>query len=181
MTEPDYSEFQEEPGEGQLALLRTLADAQADAERYVAQLEVKLAKAKDELRDIQEQELPNLMDKLGMKEFQTLSGLKISVTEIIRASISQARADEAHAWLDENGHASLVKRIFAVSFGRDEEKWAREFAADLRRRKRELTVAEVKKVESATLRAFVKQRLEAGEDLPLELFGVFRQRVSKIG
>ena len=183
MTEatPDYSDFQEGPGEGQLAELSKLADQQADAEREVARLEAELAKAKDRHRSISEQELPAMMDELGMEEFKTTSGIKIKVAEIIRASIPKARAEEAFTWLDENGHASIIKRLFAVSFGRHEEKWARKFAADLRRRKRELIVADIKKVESSTLRAFVKAQLEEGVDLPMELFGVFRQRVSKIG
>ena len=180
MTTPDYSDFQESPEEGQLAELSKLADQQADAEREVARLGTELAKATDVLRSISEQELPTLMDKLGMEKFKTTSGLEIDIKETIRASIPKARAEEAYNWLDENGHAAIIKRMFAVSFGRDEEKWARKFAADLRRRKRELAVADIKKVESSTLRAFVKGQLEDGIDLPMELFGVFRQRVAKI-
>lgn len=180
MTTPDYSDFQEGPGEGQLAELSKLADQQADADREVKRLEADLAKAKDKLRSISEQELPTLMDALGMEKFKTTSGLEIDIREVIRASIPKARADEAYKWLDENGHASIIKRMFAVSFGRDEEKWARKFAADLRRRKRDLAVDDIKKVESATLRAFVKGQLEAGVDIPMELFGVFRQRIAKI-
>ena len=178
---PDYSDFQKAPAEGQLAKLSTLADQQAGAAVEVAALEAQLATAKDKLRGISERELPELMDTLGMEEFKTSSGLKISIKEIIRASIPKARKDEAFTWLDEHGHASIVKRSFAVSFGRDEEKWARKFATDLRRRKRELSVEDIKKVESATLRAFVTNQLEDGADIPLELFGVFRQRVAKIG
>jgi hypothetical protein len=179
---PDYSEHQEEvAGEGQLAQLSILADRQADAEHAVARLTADLAKANDQLRSICEHELPALMDELGMQDFTTTSGLKVTVRETIRASIPKDRKEAAFDWLDEHGHSSLVKRMFAVSFGRDEEKWARKFAADLRRRKRELSVDDIKKVESSTLRAFVKNQLEEGLELPLELFGVFRQRRSKIG
>lgn len=181
MTTPDYSDFQEQPGEGQLAELSKLADQQAEAEAEVKRLEADLVKAKERHRTISEQELPALMDQLGMEEFKTRSGFTIKVNEIIRASIPKARAEEAFEWLDEHGHASIVKRSFTVSFGRDEERWARKFATDLRRRKRELNVADGKKVESSTLRAFVKNQLEEGVDIPMELFGVYRQRIAKIG
>ena len=181
MAVPDYSEFQDAPGAGELAELARLADAQAVAERDVADLAASLAKAKDRVRDISEQRLPTLMDQLGMEEFRTTNGVTIKIKENLRASIAKERADEAHNWLDEHGHASLVKRMFAVSFGRSEEKWAKKFARDLAQRRRELQVVDVKKVEPSTLKAFVKAQLEEGVDLPLELFGVFRQRVAKIG
>lgn len=185
MTEPvpihDYSQFQDTPDDSKLAELTKLANRQAESEAEVARLKSLLTTANEQLRAVAEQELPALMDQLGFSDFKTTTGLKITIRETIRASIPKARADEAFNWLDEHGHAAIVKRQFVASFGRDEEKWARKFAADLRRRKREVSVEDLKKVESSTLRAFVKAQLEDGADIPLELFGVFRQRISKIG
>ena len=37
-----------------------------------------------------------------------------------------------------------------------------------------------RKVEPMTLQAFIKEHLAAGKDIPLDIFGVYRQRIAKV-
>lgn len=175
-----YDEYAPQVSSNSLAALTKLANEQAAKELEVAELQQKLEQAQRELRDIAEVRMPELMDELGMSNFTTTGGYKISIEQQISASIPKAKADEAFDWLDKNEYGGMVKREFAVSFGRDQEAWARKFAADLKKRKQPLNVSVRKKVEPMTLKKFVTDQLMEGNDIPLDLFGVFTRRVAKI-
>lgn len=161
-----------------LAQLSKLAELQAGAEAEVKRIEAELNRAKEVLRDYAERQVPELMDQVGMASFKTASGLTIEVAEILRASIPVAVAQRSYAWLRENGHAALIKRIVTLSFGKNED----EKADDLRSRlsAEGFEVEDKTSIHTQTLTAWVKEKLSKGEEIPLELFGVHRQRVSKI-
>lgn len=163
-----------------LARLQKLAQLQHKAELAVAELESKLQRANEALRNISENLLPTVMQELKLETFRTTDGLDISINEIVRASIPKAGQEKAFNWLDGNGHGGMIKRTFTVSFGRDEERWASKFARDLKQRKREVDVKQDKKVENSTLRAFIREQLDAGAEIDLKMFGAFLQRVAKV-
>jgi hypothetical protein len=176
----DYSAYTEAPDTDKLAQLGALAKQQQDLEQDIIRQEAVLDGTRDRLRILSEKTIPELMDQLEMAAFSTRDGLHVKVAEAIRASIPKARQGEAVKWLDDHGFEKLVKRIFTIRFGKEEEAWANRFAADLAKRKHQLNVEKESSVHSRTLAAFVKEQLEAGTDIPLDLFGVFRQRFSKI-
>lgn len=162
---------------GELSQLQSLAEQQASAAARVAELEAQLNKAREEYRDLAERQVPELMDQIGMAEFKTATGLKIKIDETIRASIPKAKAPLAFAWLKANGHAAMIKRVVQVAFGKGEDE-----RADALREKLagEFEVEDNASVHPSTLAAFVREKLRDGEEVPLDLFGVHRQRVSKI-
>lgn len=179
-TTADYSEYNEPTSTDKLAELSALATKLAEAETVVVTKERELAAAQEVVREMSEKTIPEAMDALEMSTFTTRGGLSISIKEAIRASIKDEVKDRAIIWLDDHGYGALVKRKFTVAFGRDEEKWADKFARDLAQRKRQLKVDQDKSVHPKTLASFVKEQLEAGAEVPLDLFGVFRQRYAKI-
>lgn len=162
---------------GSLAQLSLLAEQQAQAQSKVAQLEAQLAEARDELKDLAERQVPELMDSVGISEFKTSSGLKIKIDETIRASISKVNAARAFTWLKDHGHAALIKSKVSVAFGKGQEGDAEALAKQL---SESFEVEMNTTVHPQTLGAWVRERLGEGEEVPLELFGVHRQRVSKI-
>lgn len=163
--------------ENALAELSRLADEQAQAAAQVADLEAQLDKARDRFRDISERIIPEKMDELGMEEFKTRTGLKIKIKEAIRASIPKARQGEAFRWLRDNGYAGLIKRNVAIKFGKGEDETAEELAKQLSEK---FEVEDNTSVHPSTLKAFVNEQLSNGVEIPMELFGVHRQRVSVI-
>lgn len=181
MTETyDYSEFKDGPGDNVLAQLSAMAMEQKQAEAEVARLEEELKKAQAKLKDLSEHKIPELMDAAEVKEFTTKDGIKIKIVEKIRGSIPEANAPKAFAWLEEHGHDNLIKREFKIEFGKNEEAWARKFEADLKKRKRPLKVRLKRAVHPSTLASFINEQLENGVDFPMDTFGVYRQRFSKI-
>lgn len=175
---PSYADFvQPAASEGELSQLARLAEEQARAEATVADLEAQLAKAREIARDYAERQVPELMDSIGISEFKTATGLKIEVAETIRASIPKALAPRAFDWLRRNGSAALIKRTISVGFSKGEDDKADALREELGDR---FEFEDNSAVHPSTLSAFVREKLQKGDDLPLDLFGVHRQRVSKI-
>jgi hypothetical protein len=173
----NYLDYVQTVPEGELSQLQSLAEFQAAAQSKVDNLEAQLAKAREELKDLAERRVPELMDQIGMVEFKTTSGLIIKIDETIRASIPKAKAPFAFAWLRENGHAALIKRKVSVAFGKGEDESAEQLLEAL---SGDYEVEDDVSVHSSTLAAFVREKLRDGVDIPLDLLGVHRQRISKL-
>ena len=179
----EYKDFREEgnsAGHNALAHLHGLVNEQHELELEVARLQQQLQLKQDQLKLHQEKILPEAMLELGLSTFGTPSGLQVSLEESIHASIPKKFQDDAFTWLDENNESGMIKRSFEIKFNKDEEKLANKFVADLNKRKTRLRVDMKKKVEPMTLKAWVTRSLEEGREIPLELFGVFRRKVSRV-
>ena len=178
----DFKEYREPAGAGHNSLgeLHARIEEQHNLEVEVAKLQAALQAKQDELKNIQERVLPELMIELGVESLKTPGGLTVELAESIHASIPKTLQDQAFAWLDEHGESGMVKRTFEVKFNRDEEAWANKFQADLAKRKKPVRAEIKRKVEPPTLRSWVKNKLREGEDIPLDLFGVFRRKVAKV-
>lgn len=177
----DYSEYRDGPGGNILAQISAVADEQKELEQEIAQIELELKAAKERHRVVSESTLPELMETAGMSELTTLNGLVVTLGEKVLANISAERAPEAHAWLINNGHEALIKNEYVVSFPKNSTEIASEFEKYLndeigRKANRKHKVA----VHPSTLTAFVNEELEAGRELPMELLGVMRRKVTKI-
>lgn len=137
-----------------------------------------LNRAKERLKQISEVDIPTLMDSIGMAQFTLRTGVVISVEEVIRASIPKAQSLAAFAWLRANNSEALIKREVSVSFGKGENDAAEKLLTELS--SQGLPVENNESVHASTLSAWVREKLKNGIEIPIELFGVFRQRVSKV-
>lgn len=175
----DYSNEIERSSD-QLGELSKLADELHDAEATVAQLEAKLASAKADVVRISEEEIPELMAEIGMDEFKTSTGLSIKLDRKVFAKIPKYRMGEAVDWLDEHGEGGMVKRNVVVGFNRDQEEAATELAASLSEQY-PAGVSQDYSVHASTLKAWAKRKIEAGEEIPEDLFGIHTKQIAKIG
>ena len=167
-------------GDNAMARLSALAQEQVEVEAQIATLEAQLKDAKAALKDVREKRLPELMDDLGLTEFKTATGTKIKVGEHIRGGIPADNQEKAFAYLEGEGDGNLIKRQFVIEFGKGDEAWAKKFSRDLAQRKKKVNSKVKRAVHPQSLYAYVKQKLEEGVDFPMELFGVFRQRITKV-
>lgn len=181
MSTPNYDEFRDRPvGDNLLAQISQTALEQKRAEAEVARLQDELKKAQEHLQQIAEHELPELMDAAELTEFTTRDGIKITVRETVRGGVPVEKRARAFKWLEDHGHGNLIKRQFTIDFGRDQEDWAREFEETVLAREEAINYKLDRKVAPATLTAFVNEQLREGVDFPLEMFGIYRQRMAKV-
>ena len=184
MTEvPDYSKFKDSNedtiGGNMMASLVALADIQEAAESEVERLKLLLEEATANVRRMSEFEIPKLLDGLEGK-INLPDGRTITVQEKIRTSVSGDRKPRAMQWLEDNGHGAIVKRRMTIDLSKDQEELAEKIRDALEALDEAVLFKEDKNVAWQTLDAFVKEQLTDGVDIPLELFGVYHQKIAKI-
>lgn len=177
----NYDEFLgKEKSDDALAQLADLAEEQAAYELAVKEAEEQLAEAKKALRRVSEDQIPELMDQLHLVKFTTRSGLEINVKETVRASIPKEQTVPALNWLREHGQERLINRDVGLKFKAGQDARAQE-AVELLRSAGFGDIEDKAGVHHSRLSAWARERLENGQEVPEDLFGVFRQRVAKLG
>lgn len=181
MKNDPYAAFKDdEVPSDKLDMLTVLADAWKESVDEVVRISEMLAVAQRNLREIEENQIPEIMDDIELEQFKAKNGLTIAIKENVRCSIPKAQQQAAFAWLKENGHGCMIKRRFSIDFAAGEETKAKTFFDRNLEIDPELEIDDIETVANPTLVNFVKEKIEMGEGLPSDLFPVFRQRVAKI-
>ena len=155
-----------------------LANDAANLEQEISDAERLLTQKKDDLRKITDEQLPEILEEMGLQKFTRTDGSEISVSPLYAASIPVDRREDAYQWLRDHGFGDLVKNNVTVSFGVGEDDAAKEFTTlcDLQG----YAPNQIEKVESSTLRGWLRERVEAGDPVPLDLFGAYIAQRAKI-
>ena len=149
------------------ALARTIRDKEAN----ISDLEQTLKEEKKALLKLTDEEMPSMLAEIGMASFALDDGSTVEVKQTYGASILVSKRPEAYDWLRDHGHDDIIKNTVLCQFGRGEDEQAGAFAAFAQTQG---FIPEQKtEVHPQTLRAFVKERCEAGEEFPMELFGAW--------
>lgn len=156
-----------------LARVSVLGEQLIAKQTELAEAEEKVKELKDIVTRIEREDLPALMAEVGLQEVRLMSGQLISIKEEVNASISAANRSAAHAWLLANGFGGIIKTGVTVIFGKGEHEDAEKIASELQNRYNDHEVDLDESVHPSTLKAFVKERMKAGDSLPLDLFGVY--------
>ena len=163
----------EAPTEDKLKRVMALAELMVAQERAVAAMENELKDAKAALLKTQTEDLPDLMEEIGMLAVTLQDGSSVKVVEDLTCGITVANRDAAHAWLIENGFGGLIKTQVITEFGRGQLDEAINYAQEASRLHPENPAALKDAVHPATLKSFVKEQLESGKEaFPMELFNV---------
>jgi hypothetical protein len=156
---------------GKLDGVSRLASEAANLEREISDAEQLLKDKKQALHKITDEQLPEALEEMGLQKFTLTDGAEISVKPIYAASIPRDRKDEAFQWLRDHEFGDLVKNNVTVTFGRGEDDIAKEFVGLCG--SQGFTPSQLEKVEPMTLKAWLRERVEAGDPIPLDLFGAF--------
>lgn len=178
------SDSQEEKKESLLESSKILKDLASyvkmmrDYEDRIVQAEGVLKQLTDAYREINEQIIPDLFDEIGLSQIKLEDGSKVEVSRDYATAITKDKALGCFAWLRDHGFESLIKHEVSVKIkkGEDEKyKKVLDALADLK-----LVYADTNSVHPSTLKAFVREQIEAGKDFPMELFSVFPVRKTKV-
>ena len=122
--------------------------------------------------------IPTMMAEMGLSHLKLADGSTVDVKPNYSANISVANRDKAFQWLRENGLGDIIKNEISVSFGRNEDNKAADYAELAKSSGFQPT--QKMKVEPMTLKALVRERLESGKEMPTEIFGVFTENKTTI-
>ena len=154
--------------------IQSLADQVEKLESLNKRLELQeenMKSTKAEIQKVSGDIIPTMMSEMGLSELKLQDGSHLKVATSYRATISEANKEAAFNWLRNNGLGDIIKNEISVSFGRNEDNKAASYAELAKGQGFQPT--QKMKVEPMTLKALVRERIEAGKDMPTELFNIF--------
>jgi len=154
--------------------VQSLADQVERLESLQTRLELQednIKNTKKELEYVSGEIIPTMMAEMGLAHLKLMDGSSVDVKPHYSATITQANKEAAFNWLRNNGLGDIIKNEISVSFGRNEDTRAADYAELAKGRG--FSPTQKLKVEPMTLKALVRERIEAGKEMPTELFNVF--------
>lgn len=157
-----------------LKLTLQLQEAEAELEKA----EEAFKKAKGRVLFLSREAIPSAMEELGYKKVELGDGTKISVSEEVFYTIPDGKKDEVHQWLEDHQFGGLIKANVEMSFGKDEE--GKRIAAIKALEAIGAQFSVDKSVHPMTMKAFIKEQLQEGSEVPMDLFGAQCVSVAKV-
>ena len=161
--------------------IQSLADQVENLEEVIRTIENNeeyLKNLKKKRDHISGEVIPTMMSEMGLAELKLHDGSHLKVSTSYRATITEANKAAAFNWLRENGLGDIIKNEISVSFGRNEDNKAADYAELAKGQGFQPT--QKMKVEPMTLKALVRERIEAGKEMPTEIFGIFSENKTTI-
>ena len=147
-------------------------------EKNIKAKEQDLKSLKETATKISGEVIPTLMGEMALSSLKLSDGSSVEVKKIYGASIPITKREAAFNWLRNNDLGDIIKNEVTVSFGRNEDTKAAEYA-DLAQ-SQGYQPAQKLKVEPMTLKALLRERTEAGKEMPSDLFNTFVGNQTKI-
>ena len=154
--------------------IKTLSDEVLKLRAMEDQLKIMeeaLKEKKKEIDRVSGEVIPTMLSEMGLSQLKLADGSSVDVKPFYSASISAQNKDKAYTWLRNNGLGDIIKNEISVSFGRNEDNKAANYAELAKSNGFQPT--QKLKVEPMTLKALVRERIEAGKEMPTEIFNVF--------
>ena len=111
--------------------IQSLADQVKRLEGVTSDIE----KAENNLKELKKKRdhisgevIPTMMSEMGLAELKLHDGSHLKVSTTYRAHISEANKEMAYNWLRNNGLGDIIKNEISVSFGRNEDNKAADYA-----------------------------------------------------
>ena len=172
MMEQDTAESKLETlDQERLKTVASMAVAIRNKEAEIEDLEAKLKKEKNALLKMTDEDLPTMLAELGLSSMTLDDGSNVTVKQTYGASIRIDDKPQAFEWLRDNGYDDIIKNQVMCIFGRGEDDQASAFKALASQQG--LAAEQKTDIHPQTLRAFIKERVENGDDFPMELFGAW--------
>jgi len=140
-------------------------------ENEIDALEDRLKNTKKDLETLSGDVIPTMMAEMGLTQLKLMDGSSVDVKPYYAASITVKNREAAYKWLRENDLGDIIKNDVTVSFGRNEDNKAADYANLAQSQGYQPT--QKLKVEPMTRKALVRERIENGKDMPMDIFNVF--------
>lgn len=162
-----------------LKRITSLAQLMRTQEQQLAAAEARLAEAKLALNRTKRDDLPALMQEYGLTQIKLEDGTTVELKDDVDCGITEENRAAAHAWLTARGFDGIIKTNVVMPFSRDERTEAVTVAKECEDRfLRHVDVVE--NIHPQTLRAFIRERIAAGDQVDQKLFGIYPYTAAKL-
>lgn len=158
--------------------IQLLVSALLDAEADVDKANIALSAAKERARRLSEETIPSAMQELGISDLKLTDGTSVKISDDVYVSIPKDNQEAAFDWLNSKGHGGLIKVDVITHYTKGNANEAAKLALTLE--KKGLSVAIQQSVHSQTMKAFLREQLRNGAQIPLDLFGARPVNLTKV-
>ena len=148
-----------------------------EKQQQIVETENYLKGLKEEKQRIAFEQIPMLMDEMGIERID-VDGAIVKLKSFVSASIPADRKQEAFNWLREHGHEGIIKNEIVVSFGKGEDNVAGDVMYQLE--EKGFHPEQKTHIHSMTLKGFIREQVEKGNNIDLDLFGAFVGRTAEV-
>jgi hypothetical protein len=168
------------PDEAQQRALGAMLEEVDDLVKEIELLEEKLKQRRAQLNALTHGAIVDKFTAARCKEYHTLSGMVYRVENFLSGSLpkNEEKRKAALSWLTNNEASDLIKTELTVSLGRKEHNMVGEVKAALERVG--VDYGEAQDVNHNTLKAFARERMKNGLEVPFEKLGLSVGRYVKI-
>jgi len=179
----DYSDFEiSAPSGDQLKSIEQLASHAYELVQLIDTHEAALKAAKAELMELTHNALPDAMSAAGTSSFVTDKGVKVTVKDIVTGTLpkDEQKRQEALDWIESHDGKSIIKGTITAEFERgvgnaEKRNQTAEALSNLN-----VPFVEGETVHPMTLASFAREKIKNGEEVPLELLGLWAGRRAKV-
>lgn len=180
-----FDEIEEDAIEGvaiasdnELKSLSGLLEQQIELEEEIAQLETAVSEAKKRHQFLTTKTIPDHATAINCTLHRLESGHVFELKPFVSANIPKAKKEEAFTWLKEQGYDDIIKNVVSIEFGKGDDEKAAACLSVLD--SSGFSAHADSSVHAATLKKWVRERVEEGIPVPLELFGAYLGQKSTI-
>ena len=155
-------------GDNSLKEMADLCAEQASLQEEMRQLEEQLKAKAQSVRKLSQEIIPAKMSELGLESLTLKDGSSVKVKQLVQASIPVRYREDAFKLLRDHGHGDLIKNQVSATFCKCEDSSANEFIDKINSLGYEPT--QKVWVEPMTLKAFVREQINDGSELPMDTF-----------
>ena len=161
-----------------LVQISALVQELNEYEQKISGLEEEMKTFKSLVKWLEEEKIPEVFQRANLTSITLTDGSKVSIEEVVRASIPKYKEQEAFAWLRNNDYGDIIKNEVKASFGRGEDDDAQalmDYAKE-----HGIKANQKESVHSGTLKAFVKENLAVFDTETLTLLGAYIVNKAKV-
>lgn len=178
--------------DGQLSRIAQLLAEEHDTKCELDTANEMARAAKERLNDLHHSRIPEAMAQAGVTEFKDEKGLKAVLAFSADGALGSPSTPEEHAErerkldiIEAHGGAEIIKMTVTVEFPKDLFPWAQKCAAKVvewltASGLKGVSVSRLRTIHHQTLKKWIKDRMEAGAELPLDDLGIWYGQIAKI-
>ena len=161
--------------QGDLKKIADMGNRLLTMDTEIADMEEKLEQMKEQRKQLAEVTLPDAMMGIGLAAFTLINHRQLLVDKYYSCSLPKAeemdKRKRAFDWLRLSGNGGIIKTNFIEQFTKGQEEQVAKLAKLLTKNK--VDFAQKDDVHHQTLKAFVREEMEKGRNVPAELFNVY--------
>lgn len=169
------------PNSTQLNDMEHLVNEAVELNKQVDKIKKQLDEKTKELHRVTRGQIPDMMASCGISHFTTSKGLRVSIKDVIDGSLPKEDEEKRKAalnWLMNHDGSGIISGEIVIPFSKGQHNYKEEIKTALERIAADYFESE--EVHHMSLKAFARERIRNGEEVPLQLLGLRALRFAQI-